>query len=77
MTTEKPNPINNIVRRGKSLPIYRIHVKPRNKKYFAFPESQIRTISIAIPSRSEGRIMIVANVGRGAMDAKAATDERG
>jgi hypothetical protein len=30
-----------------------------------------------IPSRQEGRIMIVTIVGRVAVDAKAATDERG
>jgi hypothetical protein len=31
---------------------------------------------IAIPSRSEGRIMIVTNVGRGAVDAGSADNER-
>jgi hypothetical protein len=62
---------------GKSLPIFGSHVKPQNKKYFAFPEGQIRGISIAIPSRPEGRIMIVTIVGRVAVDAEAATDERG
>src|SRR4029079_3988986 len=40
---------------GKSLPIYGNPVKPQNKKYFAFPEMQIRTIFTAIPSHSEGR----------------------
>ena len=31
---------------------------------------------IAIPSRQEGRIMIVTNVGRGAVDAGSADNER-
>ena len=61
---------------GKSLPIYRNRVKPQNKKYFAFPEGQISGISFAIPSRQEGRIMIVTNVGRVAVDAGSADNER-
>jgi hypothetical protein len=61
---------------GKSLPISRSRVKPQNQKYFAFPECQIRRISIAIPSRQEGRIMIVTDVGRGAVDAGSADNER-
>ena len=64
---------------GKSLLIYRNRVKykiKRNQKYFAFPEGQIRGISIAIPSRSEGRIMIATNVGRVAVDAGSADSER-
>jgi hypothetical protein len=40
---------------GKSLLIFGNRVKPRNKKYFAFPEGQIRGTSIAIPSQEEGR----------------------
>ena len=48
----------------------------QNKKYFAFPECE-QGISMPIPSRSEGRIMIATNVGRAAVDAEAATDERG
>ena len=36
---------------------------------FRFVRNQIRIIRIAIPSRQEGRIMVVANVGRGAVDA--------
>ena len=32
---------------GKSIPIYGNRVKPRNEKYFAFPEGQIRAISNA------------------------------
>jgi hypothetical protein len=62
---------------GKSLPIVGSRVKTQNKKYFAFPEGRNSGISVAIPSRQEGRIMIVTNVGRVAVDAEAATDERG
>ena len=40
---------------GKSILIFRNHVKPRNKKYFAFTEIKIRGICLAIPSYSEGR----------------------
>ena len=62
---------------GKSvLLIFGIRVKPQNKIYFAFSEGQIRGISIAIPSRQEGRIMIVTNVGRVAVDAGSADNER-
>jgi hypothetical protein len=39
---------------GKSLLIYGNLVKPRNKKYFAFPEGQISGIYRSIPSHSEG-----------------------
>ena len=35
------------------------------QKYSAFPVGQIKTTTRAIPSREEGRIMIVTNVGRG------------
>src|SRR4051794_36061644 len=38
-----------------SIPVYGNHVKPRNKKYFAFTEDQIRTLSFPNPSHSEGR----------------------
>jgi len=62
---------------GKAILIYGNRVKPQNQKYFAFPEDQIRAISTPIPSRQEGRIMIVTIVGRVAVDAEAATDERG
>ncbi len=40
---------------SKSLPIFGNNVKAQNKKYFALSEGQIRAISTAIPSRSEGR----------------------
>jgi hypothetical protein len=61
---------------GKSLLIYGKCVKPQNKKYFAFPEGRNSGISLPIPSRSEGRIMIVTNEGRGAVDAGSADNER-
>jgi hypothetical protein len=57
---------------GKSLLIVGSRVKPQNKKYFAFPEGRNR--AYLSPSRPEkGRIMIVTNVGRGAVDAKVPT----
>jgi len=56
---------------GQPILIYGNHVKPQNKKYFALSEGQIKGISIAIPSRQEGRIMIVTIVGRVAVDADA------
>jgi hypothetical protein len=49
---------------SKSLPIIGICVKPQGEKYFAFPEDQIRTISIPIPSHSEG-VGHRRNEGRG------------
>ena len=53
-----------------------IVVKSQDKKYFAFPEGQIRTIST--PSRPTQRgVGRRHDEGRGAVDAEAATDERG
>ena len=49
---------------GKSLPIFGNRVKPRNKKYFALSRNPNQGISLAIPSRPEGRIMIATIVGR-------------
>jgi hypothetical protein len=49
---------------------------PKIKNISLFPKGE-QWHMIAIPSRQEGRIMIVTNVGRGAVDAEAATDERG
>ena len=62
---------------GKSLLIYRNHVKPRNKKYFAFSEPQISLHIFAHPVPLRGALAIVTIVGRGAVDADVATDERG
>jgi hypothetical protein len=61
---------------GKSLLIDGIRVKPQNKKYFAFPEA--RTVAYLSPSRPDKRASaVVTNEGRVAVDAEAATDERG
>src|SRR3954451_4988955 len=62
---------------GKSLPIIGKSVKPRNQKYFALSEGRIRGISIAIPSRPEGRRPSSRTWDGDAVDAEAATDERG
>src|SRR3979490_591368 len=61
---------------GKSVPIYGNRVKPRNQKYFAFPEGQIRAISTSIPSRPQERIRIATIVGRAAGAAGSADNER-
>src|SRR5712671_1690038 len=45
-------------------------------KIFRFSRRAKQGISIAIPSRSEGRIMIATNVGRAAVDAGNADNER-
>ena len=62
---------------SKSLPIFGNNVKAQNKKYFALSEGQIRGISIAIPSRPEGRSRSSRTWDGDAVDAEAATDERG
>jgi hypothetical protein len=49
---------------GKSVLIYRNHVKPQNKKYFAFTEDKIR-LHLCHPVPPEGRIMIARIVGTG------------
>jgi hypothetical protein len=61
----------------KSLLISRNRVKPKNQKYFAFAVRQIKTTSIAILSREEGRIAIVTDVGQGAVDAAVPARMRG
>ena len=66
-----------VTRRANQFSFTEIVVKPLNKKYFALSEGQIRAISTAIPSRPEGRIMIVTTWDGDAVDAEAATDERG
>jgi len=73
------NQIKQFCPTGKSLPIFGNSVKHKIdqiQKYFAFPEGQISGTSIAIPSRQEGRIMIATNVGRVAVDAGSAENER-
>ena len=48
---------------------------PFAQKYFRFPVGQIRSLTPAVLSHQA--LAIVANEGQGAVDAKAATDERG
>jgi hypothetical protein len=60
---------------GKSLRIGRNRQAPKSK-IFRFFRTANRAISTPIPSRQEGRIMIVTNVGRGAVDAGSADNER-
>src|SRR6266550_2963008 len=60
---------------GKSLLIFRSHVKPRLQKYFCFPLTQISSLIRPVRSRQEGRIAIVTNAGRDAVDAGGTLDE--
>ena len=55
---------------GKSLPITGKACQAPKSKIFRFSRNANRAISTPIPSRSEGRIMIVTNVGRVAVDAE-------
>src|SRR6266849_7207149 len=64
---------------GKSLLIFRNRVKPKNRKeskIFLFSPTPNHRYITCIPFLSEGRIMIVTNVGRGAVDAGSADNER-
>src|SRR6266404_1498933 len=61
---------------GKSLLIFRNHVKPVLQKYFALPLTQITSKS-KTSCPTEGRLAIVTNAGRDAVDAGSARDERG
>ncbi len=61
---------------GKSLLIFRNRVKPRLQKYFCFPLTQISSLIRTVSFRQEGRIAIVTNAGRDAVDAGSACDER-
>ena len=60
-----------LTRRANHLPIFRSHVKPQNKKYFAFPEGQIRGI-LGHPVLLRRASAVVTDVGRVAMDADVA-----
>ena len=51
-------------------------VQPFRKKYFASPFGRNSFIDSSRPASSEGRIAIVTNVGRDAVDAGGARDER-
>jgi hypothetical protein len=46
-------------------------VQSRLQKYTALPAPQITSISPAVPSHSEGRLAIVTDAGRDAVDADA------
>jgi hypothetical protein len=50
---------------GKSLPIFRNRVKPRNQKYSAFAAGQISATTSAVLYPQEGRFAIVTDVGCG------------
>jgi hypothetical protein len=50
-------------------------VQPSVKKFSSFLPAKISSISAAVPARHEGRIAIVTNVGRNAMDGSARKDE--
>jgi hypothetical protein len=56
---------------GKSLLIFRNYVKPLLQKYFASRLTQISCISATVLSHREGRIAIVTDAGRDAVDARA------
>jgi hypothetical protein len=51
-------------------------VQSHLKKYSASPQTQISNTSPVVPSRYEGRLAIVTNAGRDAVDALALKDER-
>jgi hypothetical protein len=53
---------------GKSLLIFRNHVKPRNRKYFYFRPTQISSLICAVPFQQRG-VAHVFNVERDAVDA--------
>jgi hypothetical protein len=55
---------------GKSLPIFRNRVKPRNQKYFCFHLTQITSKSNRLVP-PEGRSRVVTSAGRDAVDVKA------
>jgi hypothetical protein len=51
--------------------ISHLAVQPRLQKYSASPPTQINSRTFAIPSHTEGRIAIVTDAGRDAVDAAA------
>jgi hypothetical protein len=61
---------------GKPILFFGTHANPQNKKYSAFPEGQ-SAAHLGHPVPLRGALAIVSNVGRVAMDADVATDERG
>jgi hypothetical protein len=50
-------------------------VQSHLKKYSDFPKTQITSISTTVPPRHEGRLAIVTDAGRDAVDASGASDE--
>ena len=61
---------------GQLTSLYQKSCQVLRKKIFRFSRRANQFTSIAIPSRSEGRIMIAMNVGRVAVDAGNADSER-
>ena len=60
-----------LTRRANQLCDSHFHfVQSPSKKYFCFSEMQITAIFASVPSHQKGRIMIVANAGRDAVDAE-------
>jgi hypothetical protein len=53
-----------------------VAVNPAAKKYSDFQNTQITCINPAVPSHQRGRLAIVTNAGRDAMDAEGAEDVR-
>jgi len=61
--TSLVTPVLHFLHVGQITSILQNCVKPQNKKYFAFPEVQIRCISIAIPSHPERASAVVTTRG--------------
>jgi hypothetical protein len=55
--------------------ISELAVQPPLQKYSASRLTQIKSISLAIPSQTEGRFAIVTDAGRDAVDVDSALDE--
>ena len=77
MTEKNSSAINSIARPANSDSIFQKPCQAPNKKIFRFSRNANRAISTAIPSRPEGRSRSSRTWDGDAVDAKAATDERG
>jgi hypothetical protein len=75
--TDLLNRLNKSSRPGKSLRFFRNRVKPLLQKYFCFSQTQISSLIRTVPFHKRGRLAIVTNAGRDAMDVGSARDERG
>ena len=64
-----------ITRRANQVRIHQIKVQPLREKYSDFPKTQITSI-IHASRPTEGRLAIVTDAGRDAVDADGAIDER-